>query len=85
MLIEEWRLTERFGSAYATYRQEVPRVLPWRRGPYQSGQWALTCASRNKGFRLLGLIPLILLAIEAIEELRQGHFIFASLQQLVMR
>jgi protein-S-isoprenylcysteine O-methyltransferase Ste14 len=70
MLIEEWRLTQRFGAAYATYRQEVPMVLPWKGLRYQPGAWTLRRAWRHKGFRLLTLIPLILLAIEAVEELR---------------
>jgi Phospholipid methyltransferase len=85
MLIEEWRLTTRFGAAYATYQHDVPMVLPWRGVRYQPGQWMLSWAWQHKGFRLLALIPLILLALEAIEELRQGHFIFASLLQLIMR
>jgi hypothetical protein len=83
--VEEWRLTERFGAAYATYRQEVPMVLPWKGIHYQPGPWTLGRAWHHKGFRLLAQIPLTLLAIEAVEELRQGHFIFASLQRLVMR
>lgn len=85
MLIEEWRLIERFGSAYTTYRQEVSMVLPWRRISYYPGRWRLKLAWDNKGFRLLFLIPVILLAIAAIEELRQGRFIFYSLEQLVKR
>lgn len=52
---------------------------------YQPGSWTRRRACQHKGFRPLAVIPLILLAIEAVEELRQGHFIFASLQRLVMR
>jgi len=85
MLIEEWRLTERFGAAYTTYQHDVPMVLPWHGIRYQRGPWTRRRAWHHKGFRLLALIPLILLALEAIEELRQGHFIFASLQRLILR
>lgn len=85
VLVEEGRLTERFGAAYITYQHDVPMVLPWHGIHYQPGRWTLSRAWHHKGFRLLALIPLILLVLEAIEELRQGHFIFASLQQLVMR
>jgi protein-S-isoprenylcysteine O-methyltransferase Ste14 len=85
MVLEEWRLTQRFGAAYMAYQQEVPMMVPRQGLHYQPGQWTLSQAWQHKGFRLLALIPLILLALEAIEELRQGHFIFASLQQLIMR
>ena len=85
MLVEESRLTQRFGTAYTTYQHDVPMVLPWRAIHYEPGRWTLRRAWHHKGFRLLALIPLILLALEAIEELRQGHFIFASLQRLVLR
>lgn len=84
MLIEEWQLTARFGAAYTNYQHDVPMRLPWYGIHYRPGRWALRRAWHHKGFRLLALIPLILLALEVIEELRQGHFIFASLQQLVL-
>ncbi|MGH8059121.1 MAG: methyltransferase family protein [Candidatus Entotheonellia bacterium] len=85
MLIEEWRLTERFGITYENYRKEVAMLLPCKRVSYRPGDWSLRLAWDNKGFRLLCLIPVILLTIEGIEELRQGRFIFYSLQQLVLR
>ena len=84
MLLEEGRLIERFGDAYETYRTQVSMLLPWKRVRYRPGQWRLGLAWNNKGFRLLCLIPLILLIIEAIEELRQGRVLFQNLQQLLM-
>lgn len=83
MLVEEWRLSERLGPAYAAYQQEVPMILPWRQVAYHPGRWDCRRAWKNKGFRLLALIPVILLLIEMIEELRQGRFIFHSLRQLI--
>lgn len=83
ILIEEQRLSDRFGPAYDQYRQGVPMLLPWRRLRYRPGRWDWRLAWKNKGFRLLALIPVILLLIEAIEELRQGRFIFHSLRQLI--
>jgi protein-S-isoprenylcysteine O-methyltransferase Ste14 len=84
MLLEEGRLIERFGMAYETYRKQVSMLLPCKRVSYRPGQWRLSLAWNNKGFRLLFLIPLILLTLEAIEELRHGHFLFYSLQRLLI-
>jgi len=83
MLLEEGRLMERFGPAYETYRTQVSMLLPYKRVSYCPGQWRLSLAWHNKGFRLLFLIPLILLTVEGIEELRQGRFLFYNLLQLL--
>jgi hypothetical protein len=64
-----------------TSLSHIRRCPPW----WAPGSWTLRRAWNHNRCRLLGLIPLILVAIAAVEELGQGHFIFASLHRLVMR
>lgn len=70
------------GADYVDYQQQVPMILPWRGFSYRPGSWSLRRAWENRGFGLLISIPPVLLAIEAVEELKQGRFAFHSLVQI---